>query len=196
MIGLDFFEGAVALNTNLRKLFFEKGIRIKTKPEPDCRLAEILKKLVCASYLSGDYSRLEIYGLTAELFSNLLSEHKEETELLRTEQFFGYYRTIEPAIIMMRDNYTDSITTDELAKSCRISKFHFCRIFKSVMGMSAIQYLNTHRLKIADTLIKNSDKSIGEIALICGFEDTSYFCRIYKKCYGKTPMQTKKEINS
>ena len=55
------------------------------------------------------------------------------------------------------------------------------------MGMSAIKYLNVYRLKIADTLLTSSDRQIGEIAAICGFDDAGYFARIYKEQYGHTP---------
>ena len=88
---------------------------------------------------------------------------------------------------MIRDGYYRKFTIEMLADACNISKFHFCRIFKTVMGMSAIRYLNFYRLRIADTLLKSSDKQIGEIAAACGFDDAGYFARIYKAQYGKKP---------
>ena len=55
------------------------------------------------------------------------------------------------------------------------------------MGVTAIQYLNTYRLKVADTLLANTDYPIGEVAAMTGFEDASYFARIYKKQFGHSP---------
>jgi len=62
--------------------------------------------------------------------------------------------------------------------------------------MTAIQYLNTYRLKIANTMIINTSRQISEIATLCGFDDVSYFCRIYKKHYGHTPKKAKLDNNT
>jgi AraC-like DNA-binding protein len=55
------------------------------------------------------------------------------------------------------------------------------------MGMSAIQYLNSYRLKIAHTMLQSTGVRIREIAYACGFEDVGYFCRLYKRKFGMTP---------
>ena len=89
---------------------------------------------------------------------------------------------------MIRDNYSRTrLTVDELAAACSISKYHFCHVFKSVTGCGAISYLNSYRLKIANNLLKSSDKSISEIAFLCGFEDVSYFSKLYKQKFSRTP---------
>ena len=48
-------------------------------------------------------------------------------------------------------------------------------------------YLNEYRVKVADTLLANTEKSISDIAEMCGFESTNYFCRRYKIFYGISP---------
>ena len=75
-----------------------------------------------------------------------------------------------------------------------VSKYHFCRVFKEVIGMSAIQYLNYYRLKIADALLQSTDKPINEIATAVGFDDTSYFSKLYKKAFGTSPKASKKKM--
>jgi len=192
MIGLDFFEGCGGININLRRLFLEKGIRIKQKISDSKEAASILTSMADASLRSDEYSKLNLFGLTAELFSQLLSNYSKEPGVQDRECIFNHYATIEPAIIMIRDRYSEDISIDALADSCRISKYHFCRIFKSVMGMSAIKYLNTHRLKIADTLLKNTNKPILKVCEMCGFSDASYFCKVYKSFFGKTPANSKR----
>ena len=44
-----------------------------------------------------------------------------------------------------------------------------------------MEYLRDYRLAIADTLLINTEKSIADIAELCGFESSNYFCRCYKK---------------
>ena len=89
----------------------------------------------------------------------------------------------------LNSHLTEPLTIDELAALCSVSKYHFCRIFKLATGQSAIQYLLRYRLKIAHSLLGDTDKSISEIAWQCGFPDENYFYRCYKKQYGHSPQK-------
>ena len=191
MIGLDFFEGARCSNVNLRRHLLENRVTLKTKISDNDVIKGILDRIVQKYTECGNYSNLAIYGLVAELFAELLNNTTGANTEIQTKDTLSYYAMIEPALRMIRDGYSGRFDVEELADACRISKFHFCRIFKTVMGMSAIHYLNYHRLKIADTLLKNTDRAVGEIAAMCGFDDASYFSRIYKKHFGLTPKQAK-----
>ena len=55
------------------------------------------------------------------------------------------------------------------------------------MGTGFIDYLNDYRLTIAERLLKSSDSSVLEIAEQCGFDNLSYFNRIFKRKYGISP---------
>lgn len=188
MIGLDFFKGMPAADFNLRQLLLNEQNLFKNQIKGDCRMQKIL------SEISEEYTerrpayKLAITGLLAEFFSLLIRKGLESKISATNNESIRYYQTIEPAIRMIRDRYPEKFTIDMLANACSISKYHFCRIFKSVTGMSAIQYINAYRLKIADAMLSNTDRQISEIASICGFDDTGYFSKIYKKQFGKTPL--------
>jgi AraC-like DNA-binding protein len=66
------------------------------------------------------------------------------------------------------------------------------RYFKNTMGTSFIDYLKDYRLAMAARLLQASDASILEIAEDVGFESLSYFNRAFKKRYGMTPTQFRK----
>ncbi len=85
---------------------------------------------------------------------------------------------------MIRDEYISKFTIDELSSECNISKYHFYRIFKTVTVISTMQYLNGYRLKIADAMLNSTQNGIAEISAKCGFDDVSYFSRLYKKHFG------------
>ena len=194
MIGLDFFEGAIGVDINLRKLLLEKRIAFHSKISENKKIRSILDKAVAEYENVDSYSRLALFGLIAELFAELLREASEEAKNSPAESALGYYAVIEPAIRLIRDGYSENFTVDRLADACRTSKYHFCRIFKAATGMSAIKYLNTYRLKIADTMLQNTSRTVSEIAALCGFDDTSYFSRIYKKHFNKTPLKAKGKV--
>ena len=52
----------------------------------------------------------------------------------------------EPAIRMIRDEYSRSFTIDELAKECNVSKFHFCRVFKEKTGLTPTEYIKQNKI--------------------------------------------------
>lgn len=191
MVGLDLFGGKDGTEINLRHLIFGKKTVFKTQFKNNKKMQEIMTRVAEEANISDALSRLSIFGLLAQLFSILLRDGTEDQEVSQRVDMVRYYTIIEPAIRMIRDDYSKHFSIDELAYACNISKFHFCRIFKAVMGVGAIQYLNEYRLKIADALLTNTDRQIGEIAVLCGFEDQSYFSRIYKKYFGCTPKSSK-----
>lgn len=191
MISPDFFSGAQSVGFDIKKLICSGEVVFKNHYDGCTEMYDLLIKVAERSNFDDEYNRLEIFGLMAQFFAILLRNGVIRQNNPHAEKgILGYYSAIEPAIRMIRDKYAEAFTVDELATACNMSKYHFCRVFKALMGESAIQYLNSYRLKIANALIKSTGKTIGEIALLTGFEDASYFGKIYKKKFGKTPRKT------
>jgi len=103
----------------------------------------------------------------------------------------GYeqYKTVLPAIHYIDQNFSSNIDIDTLSKICLMSKTNFRRIFTKVFSLSPIQYLLDVRINRARDLLKQSTKTVEEIAHLTGFKDVEYFCRTYKKRTGVTPTQ-------
>ena len=74
------------------------------------------------------------------------------------------------------------------------SKSHFMKFFKSHMGTGFIDYLNDYRLVMAERLLRSSDNSVLEIAVQNGFDNLSYFNRIFKRKYGTSPGKYRKQF--
>lgn len=185
MLGVDFFS-SIPAGVDLRHLLFGQQTQFLTHFKNDVELYILLCGAAEESMRMQSESRLAIFGRLSQVFAILLRRGCTKREEAPSD-VGHYYAMIEPALRMIRDSYAQKFTVETLADACRISKYHFCRIFKTVMGVSAIQYLNAYRLKIAHTLLSNTDHRIGEVASLCGFEDTAYFCRIYKRHFGTTP---------
>ena len=88
----------------------------------------------------------------------------------------------------IRNDYAETITLEGLAALCKVSKCHFCRVFRRVTGKSAMRYLTEYRLKIADLMLSGSTESVAVVSERCGFGDQTYFSRCYKAYYGVSPM--------
>ena len=96
---------------------------------------------------------------------------------------------IKSIIAYVKKHYRSNITITEVANYLDYSEHHFCRFFKSQTGLTFIEYLNSVRLNAAATLLNNTDKSISDISFEVGFENLSYFIRIFKKKFIVTPLK-------
>lgn len=93
-------------------------------------------------------------------------------------------RRINSVILFIEHNLFSDLTIDELAKIACYSKFHFNRIFKSIMKESVYHYINRLRIERSNHYLWASDYSIKEIAIKCGFNTSSNFSYNYKKHFG------------
>jgi AraC-like DNA-binding protein len=82
----------------------------------------------------------------------------------------------------------------ELANLANCSLAKFKRDFKRLYNASPRVWINQKRLEHAHMLLRQSDKRVGEIALECGFESTSYFIRLFKGQYKCTPTELRAKI--
>lgn len=79
------------------------------------------------------------------------------------------------------------VTIEELASLCNRSLAKFKRDFQKQYNCPPRTWINNQRLAHAHLLLQNTDQQITGIAMDCGFENTSWFIRLYKKKYGHTP---------
>lgn len=94
---------------------------------------------------------------------------------------------IKPALAYIEQHYDKKCTVNALAHRCNISESYFSRLFCKQMGKSVPQYVCHVRVNKAKVLLLNSRSTIGEIAGACGFEDASYFIKVFKRETGVTP---------
>ncbi|MDR0387288.1 MAG: PocR ligand-binding domain-containing protein [Treponema sp.] len=85
------------------------------------------------------------------------------------------------------ENYTHKISLKEIADASGLSAPYFSSIFKEEMGENLSSYLNRLRVEKAATLLIESDLSLVDIAGSCGFEDQSWFSKIFKMFTGVSP---------
>ena len=188
MIGMDLFSSKNLDNFDMKHLLLGRRIRFNNMIRGNSRIKQVILNIIEEMTAKEDSYELVVRGLVLELFALLLrSEVKDVISEECINDNIRFYDSIEPAIEHIRTRYDSDITVDELANLCKMSKFHFCRIFKRATNMTAIQYLTEYKLSIADVMLRNSDTSISEIAHISGFDDESYFSRCYKKSRGVSP---------
>ena len=101
---------------------------------------------------------------------------------------------IKPVLEYIENHYMEKISLEKMSRIAGISPKYFCRCFKIFFHMTASDYLNYKRVEQACYELTVLDKSVTEVGFDCGFHDTSYFIRIFKKYKGMTPNQLKQSI--
>jgi transcriptional regulator GlxA family with amidase domain len=94
---------------------------------------------------------------------------------------------IGDAIAHIETNYMEKITLDELAWKSHLSQRHFTRVFQECMGRSPIDHLMHVRCHRAAELLQGTDRTITDVAFACGFSDSNYFTRCFRKTMNMTP---------
>jgi len=94
---------------------------------------------------------------------------------------------IYKSIQYIQEHYTEKVTLDEVAREVYLSSAYFSKIFKEEMKISFKNYLNSLRIDKSKVLLSNSDIQLIEIAGMVGYEDQSYFSKVFKKLTGISP---------
>lgn len=101
---------------------------------------------------------------------------------------------IDKAIGYMEKNLSAKISLDELASLVNLEKSYFIRLFKKETGSTPFKILNGMRLDRASDLLATTDMKVAEIASAIGFGTTSFFISEYKKRFGFTPNENRKNM--
>ena len=114
---------------------------------------------------------------------------------LQVSQFeYERQQKLKELIIWIHDHHSGPLSIADAASKMGVSQTYFCRFFKQATKMSFTQYVNEYRLKKACDDILVGKKCISEIASSHGFENESYFFRVFKKKYGVTPLSYRSKI--
>lgn len=95
----------------------------------------------------------------------------------------------EIMIQWLENHLEESFVLDRMAHDLHLSKHHLSRLFKRSTGSTLTEYLTIIRIQKACRLLETSEKSIEQISLSVGISNISYFCEIFKKTMGSTPLQ-------
>jgi AraC family transcriptional regulator len=87
----------------------------------------------------------------------------------------------------VRANLAADISVETLAELVELSPFHFSRVFKQATGMSPLQYVTRERITRAQQLIRETSRSLIEIALEVGYPSPSHFAKVFRRVTGTTP---------
>lgn len=122
--------------------------------------------------LSGMYER--------QLTKNTNSSDNNENRIQEACQYICKY-------------YSNAISLESIAKIVYMSPTYFSKKFKKVTGMGFVEFLNNIRIKNATDMLSDTQLSINDIAILCGYQDTNYFSDVFRKIVGTSPNSYRKK---
>ena len=103
--------------------------------------------------------------------------------------------SIFKSIDYVERNLYEPIDVHDIARASHYSTYHFCRVFRSLVGDSPKEYLRKRRLTVAADRLVKGETSILDIALDCQFESHAAFTRSFKQLFKMTPEQYREKAD-
>lgn len=98
-------------------------------------------------------------------------------------------RNISQAVLHLESHLDHPLAMGDLAEKACMSRYHFQRVFREVVGESVARYLRRLRLEKGASLLRHSDWKVLDIALACGYSSPSNYSRDFSRHFGQTPRQ-------
>ncbi len=164
---------SVALNA-LPKVFAADNADIVT---------EIFKNIIRKQKTQNFQTSLYVQGKLLELISLLL--------IKTSHKYSGRYQEYVPAVKtacdFMKNSLESQISLSDIAKKVNLSAGFFHKVFKSIKGITPLQYLTSLRLNLAKDMLSGTNASLADIAILCGFNSQAYFNYVFSKKLSETP---------
>lgn len=154
--------------------------------------------IICSDYINAQLIQ-EISTIPNVLFVNSCILESDEFAM-RVRAILGGSELLAPltgqivkkAQLYLCQHSTLSISRWQVADEVHTSEDYLTRIFKKELGLSPWEYLNRYRIWLAENLLRNTGMSVNEVSNETGFQDQAYFCRVFKKIKGYSPVKVKK----
>lgn len=180
------FKSALFENSEEQRMGYEKYIlRFASVNKSNIVVSTEREIFDCVSDICKEYTQMNdgfdmyitanIYKILGFLYrSGFLSGRQNKLDIAKIHR-------LEPVIKYVHEHYNTEITLADMSKLLGVSEYHFCRLWKSAVGESFVDYLNFVRVSKADKLLRTTEKSVLDVALDTGFSSLSYFNRVFKK---------------
>ncbi|MCM1091487.1 MAG: AraC family transcriptional regulator [Butyrivibrio sp.] len=128
------------------------------------------------------------------LLVNMWLEMQRNIELPPKKRESAVYGRMQRFLYFIGQHFREDVTLEELAASAGVSKSECLRCFKQSLDTTPYKYLMDYRLAMATDLLRGTDRQISEIAVLTGFEQSSYFGKCFRERLGCTPKEYRKHF--
>lgn len=185
LIGYDFIRGLVP--DILDSIFVLDDV------ETEIEIRNSLLRLMRERKEEGfEYNNVRMLGTICDILLLLCQKCKRSKDIIKINTQRDTER-IRGILTYIHENYDQNLVQYEVAQKFYFSREYFSKFFKKYAGMSFKEYLTRYRLIKSEKLLLDTDITILQIAMDCGFTDERQFISAFKKYYRMTPSQFRKE---
>lgn len=110
--------------------------------------------------------------------------HKEVTQ--------SYRKDIQLARDYIHAHYNENISVADISRVLNLSPNYLSKLFRSETGIRIVEYINQYRIEAAKKLLRETNLKVYEVGEKTGFQETSYFCKVFKEITGITVSEYRK----
>jgi len=177
-------------NIKYFKAFLENEVPFQRKlsVQPDGELHRILRQFSDAYWARDLTYELRAHAALLDLFA-LLFQKKYILMTPSLEQHQREMDLIQPVLRYVQTNYRNDIRLGDMTSMLYMCSARFCKLFKRVMGKTFSEYVNSVRIIEAKMQLLITTEKVTVIAMNVGFDNVTYFNRVFKKHCGMTPSE-------
>jgi AraC family transcriptional regulator len=131
-------------------------------------------------------SPLFVQGIAQAIAIHLARDYGVTTDESRGSRSLPGYK-VRQITDWMAEHVAEDFSLDRIAAQAGLSKFHFQRLFKSAMGVTPSRYHINLRMNLARRLLRETKKSVVDIALEVGYANPSHFAQLFRRETGLSP---------
>ena len=150
------------------------------KPAPPEKVVEVLSHAISVIHEKRENREYEVYG--KRYLEELAKPEGAENSV-------GQRDVVKEVELYIQKNISESLTVEQLAKIVYLSPDHLTRLFKKQHNQTLIDYITEQRMMLAKKLLEQGQLSITMISAKVGYNNYSYFTKMFKKYYGMTPRE-------
>ena len=134
-----------------------------------------------------------IAGILYTLFGEIINRNYFDEKLYTENENAKNIYKLKKVLNYIRTSYSKQITLKDMAQVAGVSPKYFCSFFKTMTAKTPVEYLTGYRIEKAAAKLLSTDESVTDIAYSCGFNDLSYFIKVFKDLKGISPKQFRKD---
>ena len=160
----------------------------------DRELTGIIDSLFTAMAARFPGYEFTVTGALMQFYGYVFHHHLYATNSETGLKFQAQQLMFKDVISYIERNYTERILLADLARQAGMSPKYFCSVFYKMTQKTPIDYLNAYRIECACEKLITTDRTVTEIAFACGFNDVSYFTKLFQRYKNTTPLRYRRSV--
>jgi AraC-like DNA-binding protein/mannose-6-phosphate isomerase-like protein (cupin superfamily) len=169
--------------------------RLHLKGESRIKVEELLINMFDEFTNRKKFFEISIKSDLLKMLTIIAREYENHINDEDKKLFIRYKDYINKTIEYINEHFAEKINLNELCRMSMMSHTYFSYIFKQITGKTYIHYINELRMKNALDLFKNNEMSISDICFASGFNNSTYFNKVFKRYTGFSPGKYKQLLN-